>query len=90
MATAKGGQTYATYTMIDNHEMAVYPNPTTGRLRVESDEGVVRIDVFDYTGRCVAVYESQMEIDLSHLATGFYTLRVTLPERVEVCRIVKQ
>ena len=72
------------------HSLTLYPNPTTGILNVEADEEVVRVDVFDYTGRCVASFERQTTVDLGRLATGLYTLRVTLPERIEVRRVVKQ
>ncbi len=73
----------------DKH-LTVYPNPTTGKLTVVADQEVVRVDVFDYTGRNVATYQSQSTIDLSQLATGIYTLRFTLPDRIEVHRVVKQ
>jgi hypothetical protein len=72
------------------HSLTLYPNPTTGILTVETDEEIVRVDVYDYTGRCVASFERQTTIDLGRLATGLYTLRVTLPERIEVRRVVKQ
>ena len=51
---------------------------------------VVRVDVYDYTGRNVATFQGQTTLDLSRLASGLYTLRVTLPERIEVRRVVKQ
>ena len=77
-------------TFATNKHLTIYPNPTTGKLTVEADEEVVRVDVFDYTGRCVASFERQTTVDLGRLATGLYTLRVTLPERIEVRRVVKQ
>ena len=70
--------------------LVLYPNPTTGKVTVEADEEVLRVDVYDYTGRCVATYEHQTTVDLGRLATGIYTLRMTLPERIEVRRVVKQ
>ena len=89
MAGAKNTFDDDSYT--DNrHRLALYPNPTTGIITVAADEEVVRVDVFDYTGRNVAVFESQTTLDLSRLAAGIYTLRVTLPERIEVRRVVKQ
>ncbi len=87
-AMYKGDTTDDTFAM-DKH-LTVYPNPTTGKLTVEADQEVVRVDVFDYTGRNVATYQSQSAIDLSQLATGIYTLRFTLPDRIEVRRVVKQ
>ena len=74
----------------DSRHLSLYPNPTTGILTVEADEEVVRVDVYDYTGRNVATFQGQTTLDLSRLASGLYTLRVTLPERIEVRRVVKQ
>ena len=90
MANAKGEMSDEDYGIDEHYELAVYPNPTTGMLTVEADEEVVRVEVYDYTGRSVATFERQATIDLSRLATGIYTLRVTLPERIEVRRVVKQ
>ena len=73
-----------------SRDIRLYPNPTTGKLTVEADEEVLRVDVYDYTGRCVETFERQTSIDLGRLATGIYTLRMTLPERIEVRRVVKQ
>ena len=90
MAGAKSAMHDDNHDVAVHHEMNVYPNPTSGMLIVEADEEVERVEVYDYTGRCVATYEKQTTIDLSRLATGIYTLRVTLPERIEVRRVVKQ
>ena len=73
-----------------SRDITLYPNPTTGKLTIEADEEVVRVDVFDYTGRCVASFENQAVIDLGRLVSGLYTLRMTLPDRIEVRRVVKQ
>ena len=73
-----------------HRELSLYPNPTTGVVNVEADEEVLRVDVYDYTGRRVATFENQATVDLGRLATGIYTLRMTLPERIEVRRVVKQ
>ena len=70
--------------------MTVFPNPTSGMISVEADGEIERIDIFDYTGRCVATFEHQSSVDLSGFASGLYTLRCTLPDRIEVRRVVKQ
>ena len=72
------------------HRLTLYPNPTTGILTVEADEEVIRVDVFDYTGRNVTTFQGQTTLDLSRLAAGLYTLRIILPDRIEVRRVVKQ
>ena len=73
-----------------SRDITLYPNPTTGKLTIEADEEVQRVDVFDYTGRCVASFDKQAVIDLGRLASGLYNLRMTLPDRIEVRRVVKQ
>ena len=70
--------------------MTVFPNPTSGMISIEADGEIERIDIFDYTGRCVATFEHQSSVDLSGFAAGLYTLRCTLPDRIEVRRVVKQ
>ena len=91
LSVAGAKNTFDDDSYTDNrHRLALYPNPTTGIITVEADEEVVRVEVFDYTGRNVAVFESQTTLDLSRLAAGIYTLRITLPERIEVRRVVKQ
>ena len=70
--------------------MTVFPNPTSGMITIEADGEIERIDIFDYTGRCVATVEHQSSVDLSGFAAGLYTLRCTLPDRIEVRRVVKQ
>ncbi|MBQ6683932.1 MAG: T9SS type A sorting domain-containing protein, partial [Bacteroidales bacterium] len=70
--------------------MTVFPNPTSGMVTIEADGEIKRIDIFDYTGRCVATFEHQSSVDLSRFAAGLYTLRCTLPDRIEVRRVVKQ
>ena len=55
----------------------LYPNPTTGKITVVAD-GVAKIEVFDQYGRIVATFNESNVIDIHHLPTGAYTLRITL------------
>ncbi len=88
--TPKDNQSDNSFSMDEPRRLTLFPNPTTGRLTVETDEEVIRVDVFDYTGRNVATFQGQTTLDLSRLASGLYTLRVTLPDHIEVRRVVKQ
>ena len=67
----------------------VYPNPTTGNVQINVTEAD-RVEVLDLVGRCVAVYEHTNTIDLSALADGTYTLRITMPEGAVLRRVVKR
>lgn len=66
-----------------NEDMAVnialYPNPTTGKLFIEAD-GLRRVTVFSVGGQMVydaEMYSNSVALDLSHLVNGLYLVRVT-------------
>ena len=70
-------------------DISLYPNPTTGRVTITASE-VAKVEVFDPSGRTVATFLDGGEIDISHLPTGVYTLRITLRNGTAVKRVVKQ
>lgn len=58
--------------------ISLYPNPTTGQFTIEL-EGMTSIAIFDMTGREVFlqnVNSSLETIDVSHLTSGIYMVRV--------------
>ncbi len=71
------------------NSITIYPNPTTGRVQLNVTEAD-RIEVLDLVGRRVALFENTNTLDLSGLADGTYTLRVTLPEGVSLLKVVKR
>ena len=71
------------------NDVNVYPNPTRGRLTISVDN-VEKVEVLDIVGRRVATFENTNTFDISNLGEGAYTLRITLPEGVTVCKVVKK
>jgi hypothetical protein len=67
-----------------NSSYKIYPNPTTGMLRVTSDELQVtsdklQVEIFDVYGRkCHASHITRHEndIDVSHLPAGIYFIKI--------------
>jgi len=63
-------------------DILIYPNPTTGELRIENGElRIVNIEVFDIYGKKLndfqfSILNSQLKIDISHLSAGVYFLRI--------------
>jgi hypothetical protein len=58
----------------------VYPNPTTGYLKIVKQEGECELTVTDVNGR--VMYQKELmfeteEIDLSYLAAGIYNVQLT-------------
>ena len=68
--------------------LTVYPNPTTGGLHLGLP--VDEVTVYDLTGRIVAQLRQTVTLDLSALASGLYTLRLTSSGTTAVQRVVKQ
>jgi len=63
-----------------NTNYAIYPNPTDGKLIIESGElKIENVEIFDIYGRKLShftFHDSSVEIDISHLTNGMYYLRI--------------
>ncbi len=80
---------------MDQLEISLYPNPTTGILNLEinSDGSDTRLEIYDATGKLMlkqTQIEEQTRIDLSGFANGIYWLRVNTDEAVQMQRIYKR
>ena len=70
-------------------DIEVYPNPTTGNLYIDAI-GIQKVECYSAMGQLVGVYENVNELNLSDLAKGVYTLRITVPQGVTVRKVVKR
>lgn len=69
----------------------VYPNPFTNYLRIECSSVIKSVEVADLQG--IIVYSEpylQAKIDLSHLTSGFYILKVKSGMQVFQQKLIKQ
>jgi Secretion system C-terminal sorting domain/Leucine Rich repeats (2 copies) len=60
-------------------EVNVFPNPTDGRMVVQSNQVLGKIQIFDSIGRLVQTSETQemeVEFDISMYANGLYIIKV--------------
>ena len=81
-------------------QITVYPNPTNGELRITSVDKwtsgqINKVEVFDIYGRKLSSHpliptSSHHSIDVSHLVSGIYMLRIIGDENVSTVRFVKQ
>ena len=83
----------------ESAEITLFPNPTTGELRVESGElRVETIVVFDMLGRKVmtvtesqiANRKSQITFDISNVPAGVYFVRIQTENGVVTRKVVKE
>jgi len=79
----------------DMEQLKIYPNPTTGELRVTSNElHVTNIEIFDIMGKNVSCLISHIahpiSIDISHFPSGIYFVKIITDTGVVVKKVVKQ
>ena len=81
-------QTYGVQENVKS-EVLVYPNPTTGELRVESGElKVESVEVFDVYGKR-RKGEKELVINISELEAGVYFVKITTEKGVVTKKIIK-
>lgn len=78
----------------ENHSViALYPNPTTGYVTVESDAVGADITVYDVYGKRLMtsnVAAERTELDFSEFATGIYMVRIAAVHGSTTVKVVKE
>ncbi len=64
----------------------VYPNPAHDVLRIDSEEPVIEVVIYELSGRTVKKLFNQNTIDVSALEKGVYNLEI----RTEETKVVKK
>ena len=76
-------------------DIIVYPNPTTGELRIENYElGIESIEIFDIYGRKLSSHHlitssSNHLISISHLRAGLCFVKITASGQIYTHKVVK-
>jgi len=79
----------------ENIQLKIYPNPTTGELRIENYELEIKsVEVFDIYGRkChasrVACYSSPVTLNISHLQAGTYLIKINTEAGTKTLKVIK-
>ena len=79
---------------LETSSIEIYPNPTSGELRINSNElQVTGIEVFDIYGRNLTPHTAYLTpntvLDISHLNSGIYFVKVFTEQGVVVKKVVK-
>ena len=77
--------------------LRVFPNPTTGELRMENGEWRINnVEIFDVSGRKQTINyrkseigKSEIEINISHLPAGNYLLKIHTEKGQKIEKIIK-
>ena len=60
----------------DDMEVFIYPNPATDILEIKTDLRVLQVKILDINGRVVIESENNDRIDIKHLISGIYFLKI--------------
>ncbi|MDR2207288.1 MAG: T9SS type A sorting domain-containing protein [Flavobacteriaceae bacterium] len=76
---------------VNKNRISVYPNPTTGILKISDVKDVASITIVDMTGRTLKTFAPSSELNLSNLVPGAYivNLKMTNSETQSV-KMIKQ
>jgi hypothetical protein len=72
----------------------VYPNPTNGQISVSAGNSIIRsIAVYSNTGALMATYHfnaAEVSINMSHLASGVYFMKVVTDAGSSIEKVIKE
>jgi photosystem II stability/assembly factor-like uncharacterized protein len=74
-------------------DISLYPNPATNGITLRADQNIKQIFIFDIYGKLVAAETNQQQtnyINVEHLQTGMYLLRVETQNEISVLPFIKQ
>ncbi len=76
--------------IIQNLDISIYPNPTTGKVTFSATENIKGIKIYNFTGKKVAEFNHTNAIDISRLPNGIYTIIVTSKGKIGVEKLIKE
>ncbi len=93
--TKSGGVLTSTNNLFSKPDFRLFPNPTSNRVSIESleKEPILRIRIFDETGKLIGVKEDQstrMELDFLAYPAGVYYLECLTENRRSISKLVKK
>ena len=80
---------------VESMPISIYPNPTTGELRIESGKlRVENIEIYDVSGRNLSSFTSHSSfftsINISHLSAGVYFVKISTEAGEVVKKVLKE
>ena len=75
----------------DNQNIAIYPNPTSGKIHIALSENVIRCQIIGLMGNVlheISPSSSDFDLDLSGLPSGMYLVKVQFADGKMVFRKV--
>jgi len=82
-------------TTLESNEMSennigLSPNPTDGIVKIDSNNPVNRVEVYNILGAQLLRIENSSSVDLSHYQTGVYILKIFSDGKISTKKVVKK
>ena len=77
----------------NNLKVNVYPNPTTDKITIETDETLLNYIVYDMNGREIqnGMFGSSNQLNLQNAANGVYFVKITtIHNNVATVKVIKK
>jgi hypothetical protein len=77
----------------ENESFKAYPNPVQNVLNLSFNKNISNVKVFNLLGQEVmtnAINVNQSQIEMSHLASGTYLVKVTADNQVMTIKVIKE
>ncbi|WP_312297906.1 T9SS type A sorting domain-containing protein [Chryseobacterium sp.] len=71
-------------------ETAIYPNPVTDYVVMESNKKILSADVYDTSGKRIEVFFKENKVDIRSLPSGSYILKLKTQEGYITKKIIKK
>jgi hypothetical protein len=79
-------------TLVNNTDLSMYPNPTTGLLNITTTAAKATVEIFNIMGQNVATKEitnGANTIDISNLSNGVYSVQIMQNNTLTVGKVIK-
>lgn len=71
-------------------QISIYPNPTTDRCSIQSNEKIEIIKIYSSRGILISQVKSKKNIDLTNLSNGLYLIEIITKNKSHIEMVVKQ
>ncbi|HEY4539389.1 MAG TPA: T9SS type A sorting domain-containing protein [Faecalibacter sp.] len=77
---------------IEKSKISFYPNPVQNELRIQTNENINSVEVYDINGNMVYRYKHILNnsIDLSQLKAGVYVIKANIGQKIHTEKIIKK
>lgn len=77
----------------DSENFKSYPNPVKDILNLSYNKTISNVSIYNLVGQKIitkSINATQSQIDMSHLASGTYLVKVTADDQMKIIKVIKQ